>query len=39
MIQYFTNMARRAQGIDKPENSSWVNVLPPLKQEEFSELQ
>ncbi len=22
----------------KPENGAWVNVLPPLKQEEFSEL-
>lgn len=24
--------------IDKPENGAWVNILPPLKQEEFSEL-
>ena len=24
--------------IDKPEDGAWVNVLPPLKQEEFSEL-
>lgn len=24
--------------IDKPDNNSWVNVLPPLRQEEFSEL-
>ncbi len=24
--------------IDKPETGSWVNILPPLKQEEFFEL-
>ena len=24
--------------IDQPESGSWINVLPPLKQEEFSEL-
>jgi magnesium transporter len=24
--------------IDRPDNNSWVNVLPPLRQEEFSEL-
>jgi magnesium transporter len=24
--------------ITKPENGAWVNVLPPLKQEEFAEL-
>lgn len=38
MIQYFKNVEHRTIEIDKPENGSWVNVLPPLKQEEFSEL-
>lgn len=38
MIQYFKNINQQTIAIDKPENGSWVNVLPPLKQEEFSEL-
>ena len=38
MIQYFKNINQQLVEIDKPENGSWVNVLPPLRQEEFSEL-
>lgn len=38
MIQYFKNINQKTVEIDKPENGAWVNVLPPLKQEEFSEL-
>jgi magnesium transporter len=38
MIQYFKNIDQKTVEIDKPENGVWVNVLPPLKQEEFSEL-
>ena len=38
MIQYFKNINQQTVAIDKPEDGSWVNVLPPLKQEEFSEL-
>jgi len=38
MIQYFKNINQTTVEIDKPEIGSWVNVLPPLKQEEFSEL-
>ena len=38
MIQYFKNINQQTVAIDKPENGTWVNVLPPLKQEEFSEL-
>ena len=38
MIQYFKNIGHQTLEIDKPEIGSWVNVLPPLKQEEFSEL-
>lgn len=38
MIQYFKNTERQTIAIDKPDNAVWVNVLPPLKQEEFTEL-
>jgi magnesium transporter len=38
MIQYFKNIDQQTIEIDKPEMGSWVNVLPPLKQEEFNEL-
>lgn len=38
MIQYFKNADYKTIAIDKPEAGAWVNVLPPLKQEEFSEL-
>ncbi|WP_315815141.1 magnesium transporter CorA family protein [Paraflavitalea speifideaquila] len=38
MIQYFKNINHQTVAIDKPENGSWVNVLPPLKQEEFTEM-
>jgi magnesium transporter len=38
MIQYFKNINHQTVAIDKAENGSWVNVSPPLKQEEFIEL-
>ena len=38
MIQYFKNIDHQTIAIDKPDEGTWVNVLPPLKQEEFSEL-
>lgn len=38
MIQFFKNINHQTIEIDKAENGVWVNVLPPLKQEEFSEL-
>lgn len=38
MIQYFQNINHKTVSITKPENGSWVNIIPPLKQEEFSEL-
>ena len=38
MIQYFKNINQQTVEIDRPENGAWVNVSPPLKQEEFSEL-
>lgn len=38
MIQYFKIIDNQTLAIDRPENGAWVNVLPPLKQEEFTEL-
>ncbi|HUQ65851.1 MAG TPA: magnesium transporter CorA family protein [Flavitalea sp.] len=38
MIQYFKNIDYKTVAITRPENGSWVNIIPPLKQEEFSEL-
>jgi magnesium transporter len=38
LIQYFKNTDHRTVEIYSPENDSWVNVIPPLKQEEFEHL-
>ena len=38
MIQYFKNIQGETVQIDRPEAGIWVNVLPPLKSEEFTEL-
>lgn len=38
MIQYFKNVSHKTIQTDKAEIGTWVNVLPPLKQEEFTEL-
>ena len=38
MIQYFNIVDHRTVATDKPGSGTWINVLPPLKQEEFSEL-
>jgi magnesium transporter len=38
VIQYFKNINHKTVAIDKPDRDVWVNVLPPLKQEEFYEL-
>src|SRR5687768_1303334 len=38
MIQYFKNINYQTIAIDRAESGSWVNVLPPLKKEEFEEL-
>ena len=38
MIQYFKIIEHQTVEIEKPDRDTWVNVLPPLKQEEFSEL-
>jgi magnesium transporter len=38
VIQYFKIIEHQTIEIDKPEVGSWVNVLPPLRTEEFTEL-
>jgi magnesium transporter len=38
MIQYFKIVDHKTIAIEKPTTGSWVNILPPLRQEEFSEL-
>ena len=38
MIQYFKNIDHKTVEVDKPGDGAWVNVLPPFKQEEFTEL-
>ena len=38
MVQYFKIVEQQTIAIDKPAAGTWVNILPPLKQEEFSEL-
>lgn len=38
MIQYFKNINGQTLAIEKPEMGSWVNVTPPLRQEEFNTL-
>ncbi|MBN8835221.1 MAG: magnesium transporter CorA [Niastella sp. SCN 39-18] len=38
MIQYFNIEDKKTVATDKPASGTWVNVLPPLKQEEFTEL-
>jgi len=38
LIQYFRNIDNHTVEVDRAENGAWVNVLPPLKQEEFNEL-
>jgi len=38
VIHYFKNTDHATVEVDKPEESLWINVLPPLKQEEFTNL-
>jgi len=38
MIQYFKIEENKTIAVDKPEAGIWVNVLPPLRNAEFSEL-
>jgi len=38
MIHSFKIEEQKTIAVDKPSAATWVNVLPPLKQEEFTEL-
>lgn len=38
MIQYFKNSNHQTTEIDRPENGTWVNLVPPLREDEFIEL-
>ncbi len=38
MIKYLKNIDHHTVEVDTPENDIWVNVTPPLKQEEFIKL-
>lgn len=38
MVQYFKNIEQKTVQIEQPESGSWINILPPLKQEEFHQL-
>lgn len=38
MIQYFKIHDQKTVAVEKPDPGTWVNILPPLRQEEFSEL-
>jgi magnesium transporter len=38
VIQYFKHINHQTREIEAAESGTWVNVLPPLKQEEFSQL-
>lgn len=38
MLQYFKNSNGRTVQVDTPEQGAWINVLPPLRQEEFVQL-
>lgn len=38
MIKYFKNIDHKTVEVEEAENDIWVNVSPPLKQEEFNEL-
>ena len=38
MIQFFKNINHQTIEVDRPENGTWVNLLPPLRQQEFAQL-
>lgn len=38
MIQYFKNINGVTTAIEKADDETWVNILPPLKHEEFAEV-
>lgn len=38
MIQYFKNINGVTTAVEAADNETWVNILPPLKHEEFAEV-
>lgn len=38
MLQFFKNVNGQTLEIEKPETGAWINIVPPLKQEEFTEI-
>jgi len=38
LIQLFKNIEGVTTTVDNPENGTWVNILPPFRQEEFTEI-
>lgn len=38
MIQLFKNIEGVTTTVDHPVNGTWVNILPPFKQEEFTDI-
>jgi magnesium transporter len=38
VIKYFINQNQKTVEIDEPAIGAWVNISPPLRQEEFTEL-
>ena len=38
MIHYFKMLGKETVAVEKPDPGTWVNILPPLKLEEFTEL-
>ncbi|MFT3844012.1 MAG: magnesium transporter CorA family protein [Lacibacter sp.] len=38
MLQFFKNVNGHTLEIEKPETGAWINIVPPLKQEEFTEI-
>lgn len=38
MIQLFKNIDGVTTTVDNPENGTWVNILPPFRQEEFTDI-
>jgi len=38
MIQFFKNINHQTVEVENPEDATWINILPPLKQLEFIQL-
>ena len=36
MIQFFKSINHQTVEVESPEDATWINILPPLKQQEFS---